>query len=108
PDMVRLSERNAVTEGVSARATFAKADIFESDFSQASVITMFLLPEINLKLRPKILDLKAGTRIVSNTFSMDDWTPDETAVVSRDCVAWCTALFWVVPANVAGNWQLPQ
>src|SRR5438132_1422345 len=108
PDMVRLSERHAVTEGLSARAKFGKADIFESDFSQASVITMFLLPEINLKLRPKILDLKPGTRIVSNTFSMDDWTPDETAVVSGDCVSWCTALFWIVPAKVEGAWQLPQ
>src|SRR5688572_15869952 len=68
PDMVALSQRNAATEGVSARATFAKADLFESDFSQANVITMFLLPDINVRLRPKILDLKPGTRIVSNTF----------------------------------------
>src|SRR5213593_3178414 len=93
PDMVELSKRNAAKEGVSDKATFVKADLFESDFSQATVITMFLLPEINLRLRPKILDLKPGTRIVSNTFTMDDWSPDETAVVSRDCVAWCTALF---------------
>ena len=68
PDMVELSKRNAAQEGVSDKATFAKADLFESDFSQATVITMFLLPEINLKLRPKILDLKPGTRIVSNSF----------------------------------------
>jgi phospholipid N-methyltransferase len=108
PDMVALSQRNATTEGVSARATFAKADIFESDFSQANVITMFLLPDINLRLRPKILDLKPGTRIVSNTFTMNDWMPDETAVVSDQCVSWCTALFWVVPAKVEGTWQLPQ
>src|SRR5216117_4590128 len=74
PDMVTLSQRNAAKENMGNRATFAKADLFESDFSQASVITMFLLPDINLKLRPKILDLKAGTRIVSNKFSMDDWT----------------------------------
>src|SRR5437762_723145 len=107
PDMVRLSERNAAAEGVAANATFAKADLFESDFSQATVITMFLLPEINLKLRPKILDLKPGTRIVSNTFTMGDWMPDETAMVG-DCVAWCTALYWIVPAKVAGAWQLPQ
>jgi phospholipid N-methyltransferase len=108
PDMVALSQRNAAAEGMSARATFAKADLFESDFSQASVITMFLLPEINLRLRPKILDLKPGTRIVSNTFTMEDWSPDETATVSTDCSTWCTALFWIVPAKVEGAWQLPQ
>ena len=108
PDMVNLSERNAVAQGISGRATFAKADIFESDFSQATVITMFLLPEINLKLRPKILKLRPGTRIVSNTFTMEEWMPDETAVVTSECVAWCTALLWVVPADVAGTWQLPQ
>jgi SAM-dependent methyltransferase len=108
PDMVALSQRNASTAGVSTRATFAKADLFESDFSQASVITMFLLPDINLRLRPKILDLKPGTRIVSNTFTMDDWTPDETSVVGDDCVSWCTALFWIVPAKVDGVWQLDQ
>ena len=108
PDMVALSQRNAVAAGMTARATFAKADLFESDFSQANVITMFLLPDINLRLRPKILDLKPGTRIVSNTFTMDDWTPDETSVVSEDCVSWCTALYWIVPAKVAGSWQFPQ
>ena len=108
PDMVALSQRNAATEGVTGRATFAKADLFESDFSQANVITMFLLPDINLRLRPKILDLKPGTRIVSNTFTMDDWMPDETAVVGSECVAWCTALFWIVPAKVAGSWVFPQ
>src|SRR5216117_2751570 len=108
PDMVTLSQRNAAKENIGNRAVFTKADLFESDFSQASVITMFLLPDINLKLRPKILDLKPGTRIVSNTFTMDDWSPDETAVVSTDCATWCTALFWIVPAKVEGAWQLPQ
>ena len=78
PDMVELSKRNAAKEGVSDKATFMKADLFESDFSQAQVITMFLLPSINLKLRPKILDLKPGTRIVSNSFDMEEWKPDET------------------------------
>src|SRR5918992_5999257 len=68
-DMVELSKRNAEKEGVSGKATFAQADLFKSDFSQASVITMFLLPDINLKLRPKILDLKPGTRVVSNSFT---------------------------------------
>src|SRR5919205_3730885 len=79
PDMVELSKRNAAKEGVSDKAQFIKADLFESDFSKAQVITMFLLPSINLKLRPKILDLKPGTRIVSNSFDMGDWTADETA-----------------------------
>jgi len=108
PDMVALSQRNAVAAGATARATFTKADLFETDLSQATVITMFLLPDINLKLRPKILDLKPGTRIVSNTFTMDDWSPDETSTVEGDCSAWCTALFWLVPAKVEGAWQLPQ
>src|ERR671924_2402492 len=79
PDMVELSKRNAAKEGVSDKASFVKADLFETDFSQATVITMFLLPDINLKLRPKILDLKPGTRIVSNSFTMGDWKADETA-----------------------------
>jgi hypothetical protein len=108
PDMVELSKRSAVTEGVSDRATFAKADLFESDFSQATVITMFLLPQINLKLRPKILNLKPGTRIVSNSFTMGEWEADETASTSDDCSGWCTALLWIVPAKVEGNWKLPD
>src|SRR4026209_2437785 len=81
PDMVELSKRNAAKEGVSDKANFMKADLFESDFSQAQVVTMFLLPDINIRLRPKILNLKPGTRIVSNTFTMGDWTDDETATV---------------------------
>jgi len=107
PDMVELSKRNAAKEGVSDKATFAKADLFESDFSQAQVITMFLLTSINAKLRPKILDLKPGTRIVSNTFDMGEWKPDETAKVSG-CESWCTAHLWIVPAKVDGTWKLPQ
>src|SRR5881396_1062924 len=75
PEMVELSKRNAAKEGVSDKASFRKADLFESDFSQAQVITMFLLSSINMKLRPKILDLKPGTRIVSNTFDMGEWKP---------------------------------
>jgi len=108
PEMVTLSQRNAATEGVTARATFEKADLFESDFSEATVITMFLLPDINLRLRPKILDLKPGTRIVSNTFTMDDWQPDEEATAGPECTMWCKGLFWIVPAKVAGTWRLPQ
>jgi Methyltransferase domain len=108
PDMVEMSKRNAAKEGVSDRTTFAKADLFESDLSQATVITLFLLPDINIKLRPKILDLKPGTRIVSNTFTMGEWTADETATVNEDCQSYCTALLWIVPAKVAGTWQLPE
>jgi precorrin-6B methylase 2 len=108
PDMVELSKRNAAKEGAGDKATFMKADLFESDFSQATVITMFLLPEINLRLRPKILDLKPGTRIVSNTFTMGEWTADETATVSEGCTSWCTALLWIVPAKVDGTWGTPQ
>jgi len=108
-DMVALSRRNAAAAGVPAgKATFVNADLFETDLSKATVITMFLLPQINLKLRPKILDLKPGTRIVSNTFTMEDWEPDETSTVTDGCESWCTALFWIVPAKVAGTWQLPQ
>jgi precorrin-6B methylase 2 len=107
PDMVELSKRNAAKEGISDKATFAKADLFESDFSQATVITMFLLPSINLKLRPKILDLKPGTRIVSNSFDMEQWKADETATASG-CNNWCTAYLWIVPAKVGGTWKLPQ
>ena len=106
PDMVELSKRNAAKEGVSDKASFVKADLFESDFSAAQVITMFLLPDINLRLRPKILDLKPGTRIVSNSFTMGDWSADETANVKDGCVSYCTAHLWIVPAKVEGSWQL--
>jgi precorrin-6B methylase 2 len=110
PDMVALSIRNAAKNGVADRARFVKADLFETDFSKASVITMFLLPDINLKLRPKILDLKPGTRIVSNTFTMDDWEADATADLGASgCSAsWCTALLWIVPAKVGGIYRIPQ
>jgi SAM-dependent methyltransferase len=108
PDMVELSKRNAAKEGVGEKATFMKADLFETDFSKASVITMFLLPDINLRLRPKILDMKPGTRIVSNTFDMGDWTPDEVAQSIDGCTSYCKANFWIVPAKVEGTWKLPQ
>jgi len=109
PDMVELSRRNAEKEGVANLAGFVKADLFETDFSKATVITMFLLPEINLKLRPKILDLKPGTRIVSNSFTMGEWIADDTQNVEKDCdSSWCTALLWIVPAKVAGSYKTPQ
>ena len=107
PRMVELATRNAATAQVSSRATFAKADLFESDFSKADVITMFLLPSINLRLRPKILALAPGTRVVSNTFTMDEWEPDDKATISP-CERWCTALLWIVPGQVAGRWRSAQ
>jgi len=108
PDMVELSKQNAVAEKVADKATFVKADLFETDFSQATVITMFLLPDINLKLRPKILDLKPGTRIVSNTFTMGDWVADETVRVENGCASYCSAYLWIVPSKVEGTWKSAQ
>jgi precorrin-6B methylase 2 len=105
PDMVELSTANAERAGVSGKATFLKADLFETDFSDATVITMFLLPAINMKLRPKLLELKPGTRIVSNSFNMEDWIADETETVTEGCETWCTAMLWIVPAKVEGRWQ---
>jgi SAM-dependent methyltransferase len=111
PEMVELSKRNAAKEGVTGRASFVKQDLFTTDFSEATVITMFLLPDINLKLRPKLLSLKPGTRVVSNSFTMGDWQADQTAEVSsaQGCNnSWCTALLWIIPAKVAGTHKLPQ
>jgi len=108
PDMVALSKKNAASAGVTDRADFIQADLFETDLSKATVITMFLLPDINLRLRPKILDLKPGTRIVSNTFTMQDWVADETVRLEENCTSWCTALLWIVPAKVEGTWKLGE
>jgi precorrin-6B methylase 2 len=107
PDMVALSRKNAEAAGVAARATFTEGDLFKADLAPATVITLFLLPSINMKLRPQLLDLKPGTRVVSNTFTMEDWEADETATVTDGCTSWCTALLWIVPAKVAGTWQMP-
>ena len=108
PDMVALSQRNATKEGVTDKAKFMKADLFETDFSKATVITMFLLPDINLRLRPKILDLKPGTRIVSNSFTMGEWKEDASAKATEKegCQSYCTAYLWIVPAKVEGAWQV--
>ncbi len=108
PDMVALSKFNAEKEGVTGKAEFMKADLFETDFSKATVITMFLLPDINRRLRPKILDMKPGTRVVSNTFDMGDWQPDQTAEAGGECRSYCRALFWIVPAKVDGVWKTAQ
>ena len=100
PDMVELSRRRAQQAGVADRARFEKADIFESDFSQATVITMYLLPHLNLRLRHRILALKPGTRVVSHEFRMGRWRPDETAKVGHASVH-----LWLVPANAGGDWE---
>jgi hypothetical protein len=105
PDMVELSRRNAAKEGVTGKATFIHGDIFETDFSKATVITLFLLPDLNVKLRPKILDMKPGTRVVSNSFTMGDWKSDETQGAKGDCTSYCTAYMWIVPAKVEGIWK---
>lgn len=111
PDLVALSKRNAVKEGVADKAKFVEADIFESDFSKATVITMFLLPELNLRLRPIILDMKPGVRIVSNSFNMGDWAADAKTTIAEEegCQEFfCEAFFWIVPAKAQGLWKLPQ
>ena len=100
-EMVDLSTRNAAREGVTAKAKFVRGDIFETDFSQATVVTMYLLPGLNVKLRPRILDMKPGTRVVSHQFNMDDWQPDETTNLDGR-----RAYFWLVPARVQGNWRV--
>ena len=85
-----------------------RADLFETDLSKFTVITLFLLPEINRRLRPKLLELKPGTRIVSNTFTMEDWRPDETVTLTpaQGCSgSYCTAYLWIVPAKVAGTYK---
>ncbi|HOU29733.1 MAG TPA: methyltransferase domain-containing protein [Bacteroidales bacterium] len=109
PDMVALSYRNAEKEGLKNKVEFVNGDLFEYDFSKATVLTMFLLPDINLRLRPKILDMRPGTRIVSNTFTMGEWTPDDTATIDDESTHWNTAYLWIVPAKVEGRWKFqPQ
>lgn len=108
PDMAELAKRNAEKAGVAGKATFANADIFKSDFSEATVVTLFLLPGLNIRLRPILLDMKPGTRVVSNSFTMGDWEPDDSATVTEGCNSFCKAYFWVVPAKVEGNWKLGE
>jgi precorrin-6B methylase 2 len=107
PDMVTLSQRNATEAGVGTRATFVQGDMYEADISKANVLALFLLPSNMLRLRDKFLNLRPGSRIVSNTFGIEDWTADETVTI-ENCSAWCTALLWIVPAKVEGTWRLEQ
>lgn len=106
PQMAELARRNARQAGVADRATFVTGDLFKQNLSDANVITMFLLPSINEQLRPRLLELKPGTRIVSNTFRMGDWQPDESASIREGCDHYCTALLWIVPAKVEGTWRI--
>jgi SAM-dependent methyltransferase len=98
PEMASLAQRNADRAGVGERVKIINGDIFKEDFSSATVLTLYLLPELNLQLKPQILNMKPGTRIVSNTFHMGDWEPDvEIGNPTR-------AYYWVVPAKIAGTW----
>ena len=106
-DMVALSERNAAAAGVADKASFVQGDMFEADFSQASVLTLFLLPGNLRKLAPKFLELAPGARIVTNAYRIDGWEEIETAYADGYCVTWCTTYLYLVPAKVAGAWRLP-
>jgi hypothetical protein len=107
PDMVALSKRLAAAAGVAEKAQFVQGDMFQADFSKATVLALFLLPSNLLQLKSKFLDLRPGTRIVMNTFSVQDWMPDKSEQLT-DCSSWCTAMLFIVPAKVDGMWRLPQ
>jgi SAM-dependent methyltransferase len=107
PEMVELSRRLAATEGVGDKASFVRGDMYEADFSQATVLALFLLPDNMMKLRTKFLALKPGSRIVGNTFGFEGWNPDQQETISGECTSWCTALLWIVPAKVEGTWRIP-
>jgi SAM-dependent methyltransferase len=107
-DMVALSKQIAAKEGVADRAEFVQGDMFEADISQATVLALFLLTDNLRRLTPKFLDLKPGTRIVLNHYGIEGWEPDEQQRTGGECVAWCTALLYIVPAKVAGTWRLPS
>jgi len=105
--LVDYSKRAAREAGVEPLTRFVRGDIFKTDFSDATVVTTFLLPSMNLQLLPRFLAMKPGTRIVANTFAIGDWAPDATATI-EPCERWCTAMLWIVPARVAGTWRTPK
>ena len=107
PDMVALARRNAAAAGVAERAQFVQGDMFEADFSQATVLALFLLPTNLRRLAPKFLELAPGTRIVVNTYRIEGWDEETFSELGDACASWCTALLYLVPAKVAGVWQLP-
>lgn len=98
PRLVALARYNARQAGVANRATFVQGDLFATDLTHATVITLFLLPSLNLRLEPFLLGLRPGTRIVSNTFTMGDWVADRSVSVPA-CTQWCWALLWIVPPH---------
>ncbi len=100
-DLVALSRRRAAAAQLAERARFEQADLFDADLSRASVVTMYLLPLLNLRLRPRLMALAPGTRIVSHQFRMGRWQPDETSRIGSALVH-----LWLVPANAGGDWQL--
>lgn len=103
PDMANLAQCYVQAENLTGRTRIIHGDVFKEDFSKASVVTMYLLPALNLRLRPTILNMKPGTRVTSNSFTMGDWEPDETAEVESR-----TAYLWIVPAKVDGSWTLRE
>jgi SAM-dependent methyltransferase len=106
-DKVALATRNAAAAGVGDKAAFIQADLFQVDLSAATVLTLFLLPALNLRLRPRILDLRPGTRVATNTFDFADWAADQKSEVPPPaCTAHCWALCWTVPAKVGGTWRV--
>lgn len=104
PKMVEIARQNAVKAGVVDKATFIEGDMYQADISKASVLALFLLSSNLEQLTPNFLNMKPGSRIVDNTFTIPGWTPDATETVTADCTTWCTALLWIVPAKVAGAW----
>jgi SAM-dependent methyltransferase len=107
-DPVRIGEsnKNAAEAGLTGKVRFIQQDLFQADFKDASVVTMYLLTSVNLRLRPKLLaELKPGTRLVSHSFEMGDWLPDKTVVVTTNFGDERDIHFWVVPANVTGRWE---
>ena len=101
PDMAKHAQRNVEKAGVQGKAKVVQGDIFQSDFTTATVVTMYLLPALNMKLRPQILAMRPGTRVVSHSFNMEDWEPDETSSMDGR-----RAYLWIVPANVMGSWSV--
>jgi len=105
--LVEYSKRKAREAGVASRTKFVRGDIFKTDFSDATVVTTFLLPSMNFQLRATFLAMKPGTRIVANTFAIGDWEPDASVTV-EPCERWCKAMLWIVPASVTGTWRTPK
>jgi hypothetical protein len=103
PDMVKLAQCMVQVDGVANKTRIIQGDIFKEDFSKAQVITMYLLPELNLCVRHRILAMRPGTRVTSHQFTMADWEADQTAEIE-----YRTAYFWVVPARVGGSWSFRE